>query len=126
MAGRPQALPPTLLGIAQDWFIGYWDEGSWVNSSDDDSPFGNNLPATHWQPLDGSARIMLALLGPLIGIVTSLLGGISGGVLTVLESLAGSLGIRFYLGLTVGLIITDNKVRDVAISLGKAVVGAVI
>ena len=69
---------------------------------------------------------MLALLGPLIGIVTSLLGGVSGGVLTVLESLAGSLGIRFYLGLTVGLIITNNAVRDVAIKLGKAVIEAVL
>ena len=69
---------------------------------------------------------MFALLGPLIGIVTSLLGGISGGVLAVLESLAGSLGIRFYAGLTVGLIITNNAVRDVAIKLGKAVIGAVL
>ena len=70
--------------------------------------------------------IMLALLGPLLGIITSLFGGITGGVLTVLESLAGSLGIRFYAGLTVGLIITNNTVRDVAIDLGKAVIGAVI
>ena len=66
------------------------------------------------------------LLGPLLGIVTSLLGGISGGVLTVLEALAGSLGARFYVGLTVGLIITDNHVRDIAIHLGKAVIGAVL
>ena len=69
---------------------------------------------------------MFALLGPLLGIVTSLLGGVSGGVLTVLESLAGSLGIRFYVGLTVGLIITNSTVRDVAIHLGKAVIGAVL
>ena len=45
---------------------------------------------------------MFALLGPLIGIVTSLLGGISSGAMSVLASLAGSLGVRFYLGLTVG------------------------
>ena len=32
---------------------------------------------------------MFALLGPLLSIVTSLFGGISGGVLAVLESLAG-------------------------------------
>ena len=69
---------------------------------------------------------MFALLGPLLGIVTSLLGGVSGGVLSVLEALAGSLGVRFYLGLTVGLCITDNAVRDVAIKLGKSVIGAVL
>ena len=50
----------------------------------------------------------------------------TGGVLSVLEALAASLGIRFYAGLTVGLIITNNAVRDVAIDLGKAVIGAVI
>ena len=55
--------------------------------------------------------IMFALLGPLIGIVTSLFGGVTSGVLTVLEALAGSLGIRFYIGLTVGLIITNNAVQ---------------
>ena len=69
---------------------------------------------------------MLAILGPLLSIVTSLFGGISGGVLAVLESLAGSLGVRFYIGLAVGLIITDNAVRDVAIDLGKAVIGAIL
>ena len=70
---------------------------------------------------------MLALLlGPIISIATSLFGGVSSGALSVLTSLAGSLGIRFYLGLTVGLIITDNAVRDVAIDLGKAVIHAII
>ena len=69
---------------------------------------------------------MLAFLGPLLSVVTSLFGGISGGVLSVLESLAASLGVRFYAGLTVGLIITDNAVRDIAIKLGKAVIGAVL
>ena len=48
-------------------------------------------------------------------------------MLSVLEMLAGSLGVRFYAdGLTVGLIITNNAVRDVAIDLGKAVIGAVL
>ena len=69
---------------------------------------------------------MFALLGPLLSIVTSLFGGVTGGVLSVLEALAASLGIRFYAGLTVGLIITNNAVRDVAIDLGKAVIGAVL
>ena len=69
---------------------------------------------------------MLAIAGTLLSIVTSLFGGVTGGVLTVLESLAGSLGIRFYIGLTVGLIVTNNAVRDVAINLGKAVIGAVL
>ena len=69
---------------------------------------------------------MFALLGPIISVVTSLFGGISGGVLSVLESLAASLGARFYLGLTVGLIITNNAVRDIAIKLGKAVIGAIL
>ena len=69
---------------------------------------------------------MFALLGPLLSIVTSLFGGVTGGVLSVLEMLAGSLGARFYIGLTVGLCITNNAVRDVAIDLGKAVIGAVL
>ena len=69
---------------------------------------------------------MFALLGPLLSIVTSLFGGVTGGVLSVLEMLAGSLGARFYAGLTVGLCITNNAVRDIAIDLGKAVIGAVI
>ena len=69
---------------------------------------------------------MLALAGTILSVVTSLFSGISGGVLAVLESLAASLGVRFYAGLTVGLIITDNAVRDIAIKLGKAVIGAVI
>ena len=69
---------------------------------------------------------MFALLGPLIGIVTSLLGGVTSGVLSVLEMLAGSLGARFYIGLTVGLCITNNAVRDIAIDLGKAVIGVIL
>ena len=78
-------------------------------------------------PRDREPGLMFALLGPLLSIVTSLFGGVSGGVLAVLESLgAASLGIRFYAGLTVGLIITNNAVRDVAIDLGKAVIGAVL
>ena len=69
---------------------------------------------------------MLALLGSLLGIVTSLFGGVSSGVLTVLKALALGLGLRFYAGLAVGLIITDNKVRGAAIQLGKDIIGAVI
>ena len=70
---------------------------------------------------------MFALLGPLISIVTSLLGGvIERRPWLSLQSLAGSLGARFYVGLTVGLIVTNNAVRDVAIDLGKAVIGAVL
>ena len=56
---------------------------------------------------------MFALIG-ILGVVTSLFSGISGGVLAVLESpWQASLGVRFYAGLTVGLIITNNAVRDV-------------
>ena len=69
---------------------------------------------------------MLALLGPLIGIVTSLFSGISGGVLAVLKTVAMGLGLRFYAGLVVGLLITDNKVRGAAIQLGKDIIGAVL
>ena len=69
---------------------------------------------------------MFALFGPILSIVTSLLGGISSGVLSVLEMLAGSLGARFYIGLTVGLCITNNAVRDIAIDLGRAVIGAIL
>ena len=42
------------------------------------------------------------------------------------ESWLASLGVRFYVGLTVGLMITDNKVRAVAIQLGKDIIGAVL
>ena len=33
------------------FYVGYWDDGCWVNSSDDDTPFGLDLLATHWMPL---------------------------------------------------------------------------
>ena len=69
---------------------------------------------------------MFLFLGPILSIVTSLFGGITGGALTVLESLAGSLGIRFYVGLTVGLLITDNAVRSVAIKLVETVVKVIL
>ena len=70
---------------------------------------------------------MFALLvAPILSIVTSLFGGVTSGVLSVLEMLAGSLGARFYVGLTVGLCITNNAIRDIAIDLGKAVIGAVL
>ena len=84
-------------------------------------PGGTSRLALNWPP-----QVMLAIFGPLLSILTSLFGGISGGVLAVLESLAGSLGVRFYAGLSVGLIITDNAVRKVAIDLGKAVIGAIL
>ena len=69
---------------------------------------------------------MFALLGPLLSIVTSLFGGVSRGVLTVLKALALGLGLRFYAGLVAGLLITDNKVRGAAIQLGKDIIGAVL
>ena len=69
---------------------------------------------------------MVLLLAPILSIFSTLFGGVTSGVLSVLEALAASLGIRFYIGLTVGLCITNNAVRDVAIDLGKAVIGAVL
>ena len=69
---------------------------------------------------------MLAILGVAISAISSLFGAASGGVLTALKAVALGLGIRFYAGLSVGLIITDNKVRDAAIQLGKDIVEAVI
>ena len=36
------------------------------------------------------------------------------------------LGLRFYAGLVVGLLITDNKVRDAAIQLVKDIIAAVL
>ena len=62
----------------------------------------------------------------LLGVVSGLFGAASGGVLTALKAVAMGLGLRFYLGLAVGLVITDNKVRDAAIQLGKDIIGAVI
>ena len=38
----------------------------------------------------------------------------------------GARASRFYAGLAVGLIITDNKVRHAAIQLGKDIIGAVL
>ena len=69
---------------------------------------------------------MLAILGVAATAISSLFSVASGGVLTALKAVAMGLGLRFYVGLAVGLIITDNKVRDAAIQLGKDIIGAVI
>ena len=69
---------------------------------------------------------MIALLGVAVSAISSLFSVASGGVLTVLKAVALGLGLRFYAGLVVGLLITDNKVRDAAIQLGKDIIGAII
>ena len=69
---------------------------------------------------------MLALLGVAASAISSLFTVASGGVLTALKTVAMGLGLRFYAGLVVGLLITDNKVRAVAIQLGKDIIGAVL
>ena len=69
---------------------------------------------------------MIALLGVAVSAISGLFSVASGGVLTALKAVAMGLGLRFYAGLVVGLLITDNKVRDAAIQLGKDVIEAVI
>ena len=69
---------------------------------------------------------MLALLGVAVSAISGLFSVASGGALTALKAVAMGLGLRFYAGLVVGLLITDNKVRDAAIQLGKDVIEAVI
>ena len=69
---------------------------------------------------------MLALLGVAVSAISGLFSAASGGVLTALKGLAMGLGLRFYAGLVVGLLITDNKVRAAAIQLGKDIIGAVL
>ena len=69
---------------------------------------------------------VLAILGVAATAISSLFSVASGGVLTALKAVALGLGLRFYVGLAVGLIITDNKVRDAAIQLGRDIIGAVI
>lgn len=69
---------------------------------------------------------MLAILGVAVSAISSLFSVASGGALTALKAVAMGLGLRFYAGLAVGLIITDNKVRDAAIKLVKDIIGAVI
>ena len=69
---------------------------------------------------------MIALLGVAVSAISSLFSVASGGVLSALKTVALGLGIRFYVGLSVGLFITDGKVRAAAIQLGKDIIGAVI
>ena len=69
---------------------------------------------------------MLALLGVAVSAISGLFGAASGGVLSALKTVALGLGLRFYAGLVVGLLITDNKVRGAAIQLGKDIIGAVL
>ena len=69
---------------------------------------------------------MIALIGAAVSGIASIFSATSGGALSALKGLATGLGIRFYAGLTVGLVITDNKVRGDAIDLGRAIIGAII
>ena len=69
---------------------------------------------------------MIALLGVAVSAISSLFSVASGGVLSVLKTVALGLGLRFYAGLVVGLLITDNKVRGAAIQLGKDIIEAVL
>ena len=69
---------------------------------------------------------MLALLGSIVGIAGRLFTAPATGAVGVLGDIAKGLGLRFYAGLAVGLIITDNHVRTDAIDLGKAIIGAVL
>ena len=69
----------------------------WLNRAgfENRSARGSGSVGSNPTPSSNGDLQMLAILGPLLGILTSLFGGISGGVLAVLESLAGSLGVRF-------------------------------
>ena len=69
---------------------------------------------------------MLALIGAAVSGIASIFSATSGGALSALKGLATGLGLRFYAGLAVGLVITDSTVRGDAIDLGKAIIGAVI
>ena len=73
-----------------------------------------------------AAGLMLALLGIAGSAISSLFSVASGGLLSIFKTVALGLGIRFYLGLVVGLFITDSKVRGAVLELGKDVVGAVV
>lgn len=65
-------------------------------------------------------------IGAIVSVIASLFSTTAGGAGKALESLAVGLGLRFYLGLAVGLVITGNHVRGDAIQLGKDIIGAVI
>ena len=69
---------------------------------------------------------MIALLGVAVSAISGLFSVASGGALTALKDVAMGLGLRFYAGLVVGLLITDNKVRAAAIQLGKDIIEAVL
>ena len=69
---------------------------------------------------------MLAFLGIAASAIKSLVGVASGGASGILKTVAMGLGLRFYAGLVVGLVITDNKVRAAAIQLGRDIIEAVI
>ena len=65
---------------------------------------------------------MLALAGPILGLIAAPAAGAT----KVLASMAAELGLRFWCGTVVGLTITDSTVRSDAIGLVKAVVAIVI
>ena len=69
---------------------------------------------------------MLAFLRIALTAITGIFGAASGGAATILQTVALGLGLRFYAGLVVGLVITDNKVRAAAIQLGRDIIEAVI
>ena len=69
---------------------------------------------------------MIALLGVAVSAISGLFSVASGAAMTALKAVAMGLGLRFYFGLVVGLVITDNTVRAAAIQLGKDIIGAVI
>ena len=69
---------------------------------------------------------MLAILGSVLGIAGKLFTAPATGAVSILASIAGGLGVRFYAGLAVGLVITNNHVRSDAFDLVKAIIGTII
>ena len=70
---------------------------------------------------------MFAIIGALISGVSSIFGAATGGVGRVLTSLATGLGICASTSAWLSVfLVTDGKVRDAAITLGKDIIGAVI
>ena len=70
--------------------------------------------------------MLLGIVGAVISGLSSIFSATSGGALSALKGLATGLGLRFYAGVAVGLVITDSTVRGDAIDLGKAIIGAII
>lgn len=68
---------------------------------------------------------MLAAIPAIVGVVAKLFAAPATGVVSVLTSLAASLGLRFYAGLTVGLGLTDNAVRHDVVKLFRDILGAI-